>query len=88
MRSQFDKVADEDKCIAPHQVRGVLKALRAPYPVDGTDIEDCLINVAEGREEDDYPRIQPVPFENWYRKYFDERDDEISDKLTGNGNTG
>lgn len=81
VRSQFDKVADEDKCIAPRQVRIVLKALRAPYPVDGMDVEDCLNNLAEGREDEDFPRIKPVLFENWYRKYFDERDDDIADNF-------
>lgn len=72
VRAQFDNIIDEDKCIAPNQVRGLLKVLRAPYPVEGIDVEDCLLNLAEGQENEITPRIAPVPFEKWYRKYFDE----------------
>ena len=83
MRAAFDKLIADDKCIGPNQVRGLLKTLRAPYPVEGADVEDCLLNLAEGREDEDKPRIKAVPFEKWYRKYFDEQkggddDDEKS----------
>jgi hypothetical protein len=73
VRAQFDNIIDEDKCIGPNQVRGLLKALRAPYPVEGIDVEDCLLNLAEGREDETTPRIAAVPFEKWYRKYYDEQ---------------
>jgi hypothetical protein len=72
IRAQFDNIIDEDKCIAPSQVRHLLKVLRAPYQVEGIDVEDCLLNLAEGREEEYLPRIAAVPFEKWYRKYYDE----------------
>lgn len=73
IRAQFDNLIDEDKCIGPNQVRALLKVLRAPYPVEGIDVEDCLLNLAEGLENETTPRIAPVPFEKWYRKYFDEQ---------------
>eukprot|EP00388_Colpodella_angusta_P031015 GDKK01021148.1.p1 GENE.GDKK01021148.1~~GDKK01021148.1.p1 ORF type:complete len:121 (-),score=20.33 GDKK01021148.1:100-462(-) len=73
IRAQFDNLIDEDKCIGPNQVRALLKVLRAPYPVEGIDVEDCLLNLAEGLENETSPRIAPVPFEKWYRKYFDEQ---------------
>ena len=78
VRAQFDNIIDEDKCIAPSQVRGLLKVLRVPYPVEGIDVEDCLLNLAEGREDEYNPRIAPVPFEKWYRKYYDEPLEEIT----------
>ena len=73
VRAHFDNLIDEDKCIGPRQVRFLLKKLRAPYPVESIDVEDCLLNLAEGREEEDIPRIPAVPFEKWYRKYYDEQ---------------
>ena len=72
VRAQFDNIAEEDKCIAPSQIRGLLKVLRAPYPVESLDVEDCLLILAEGREHEYFPRINAVPFEKWYRKYYDE----------------
>lgn len=83
VRAAFDKLIDEDKCIGPNQVRELLRALRAPYPVENADVEDCLLNLAEGREDEYSPRIGAVPFEKWYRKYYDEQkggddDDEKS----------
>jgi len=76
IRAQFDKLAADDKCIGPNQVRDLLKVLKIPYPVEGADVEDCLLTLAEGREDETYPRIAPVPFESWYRKYYDEGVDE------------
>jgi len=76
IRAQFDKMAADDKCIGPNQVRDLLKVLKIPYPVEGADVEDCLLTLAEGREDETYPRIAPVPFESWYRKYYDEGVDE------------
>lgn len=75
-----------DTCIAPSQVRGLLKILRAPYPVEGADVEDCLLNVAEGREDEYYPRIGAVAFEKWFRKYFDEKLEENHSNSSSNVN--
>jgi hypothetical protein len=73
VRQKFDDICAEDKCIGPNQIRGLLKALRHPYPIENADVEDALSLIAEGAAEDDeLPRIKPVPFERWYRKYFDE----------------
>lgn len=73
IRNEFDKNVARDNCIGPSQVRILLKALRHPYPVDAVDVENCLLSVAEGAEESDSKaRIKPVPFEKWYKKYFDE----------------
>ena len=69
-------MAADDKCIGPNKVRDLLKVLKIPYPVEGADVEDCLLTLAEGREDENYPRIAPVPFESWYRKYYDEGVDE------------
>jgi hypothetical protein len=73
IRAAFDNMAADDKCIGPNQVRALLKVLRSPYPVESADVDDCLSLLAEGKAEDEeYPRIAPVPFEKWYRKYYDE----------------
>jgi hypothetical protein len=76
VRAKFDNMVDEDRCIAPSQVRALLKELRAPYPVESIDVEDCLLILAEGREDEYMPRIAAVPFEKWYRKYYDEQLDD------------
>jgi hypothetical protein len=68
-----DKEVLDDFCIGPNTVRALLRILRAPYPVESADIDDCLLALAEGRDEQhSTPRIKPVPFEKWYRKYYDE----------------
>lgn len=76
VRAEFDKICDEDTFIGPNQVRQLLKTLREPYPVETVDVEDCLSTVAEGEEDTDTPRIQPWIFEKWYRKYYNEDEDE------------
>lgn len=63
----------DDKCIGPNQVRQLLKVLRSPFPVESADIDDCLSVIADGvGEDEEAPRIKPVVFEKWYRKYYDE----------------
>lgn len=76
VRAAFDRISGNDKCIAPRQCRELMKTLRYPYPIEGADVEDCLLTLADGREDEDTPRIEAVPFEKWYRKYFDERNPE------------
>ena len=72
-RSAFDKICHiDDNCIGPNQIRGLLKSLRAPFPVENADVEDCLTMIADGVEDSDTPRIKPVPFEKWYRRFYDE----------------
>jgi hypothetical protein len=62
-------------------VRDLLKVLKIPYPVEGADVEDCLLTLAEGREDETFPRIAPVQFESWYRKYYDEGvEEDITDQ--------
>lgn len=74
IRSEFDMMAESDLCIGPNKTRKLLKLLRKPYPIETQDVEECLLAVADGAEEMNlYPRIKPVPFELWYRKYFDEQ---------------
>jgi hypothetical protein len=73
VRNFFDQVCDvEDQCIGPHQVRQLLKILRAPFPVENADVEDCVTMLANGIEDATTPRISPVAFERWYRKFYDE----------------
>lgn len=80
VREAFDATAEEthkrdggdSKTIQPRQVRTLLKRLRSPYPVEGAEVEDALLALADGREDEMEPRILPVPFEKWYRKYYDE----------------
>jgi hypothetical protein len=74
IRKAFDDIASvEDKCIGPNQIRGLLKGLRSPFPVESADIDDCLSILANGvGEVEETPRIKAVAFEKWYRKYYDE----------------
>lgn len=65
-------VVDKDRCLAPRQLRTLLKTLRAPFQVESSDVEAGLNALAEGQEDADVPRIRPVPFETWYRVYYDE----------------
>lgn len=75
IRAEFDKLAEEDKCIGPFQLRDLLKLLRQPYPVEAGDMESCVLALSDGKEEGRLPRIHPVKFEKWYRKHFDEKDE-------------
>eukprot|EP01036_Dinobryon_divergens_P028233 gene28233-37146_t len=53
-----------DSCIGPNVVRALLQFLRAPYLVESSDVDDCLLTLAEGRNEHfSSPRIKAVPFE-------------------------
>ncbi len=73
VRNYFDQFCDvEDQCVAPNQVRQLLKVLRAPFPVENADVEDCLTILANGVEDTATPRINAVAFERWYRKFYDE----------------
>jgi hypothetical protein len=80
IREKFDQIACEthrrdggdSRTIAPRQIRPLLKRLRAPYPVESNEVDDALLALAEGREDETFPRILPVPFEKFYRKYYDE----------------
>lgn len=74
IRQFFDTIAEDDKCIGPEQVRGLLKSIRSPYPVDNADVEDACITLCDGKDYGREPRIWPVPFEKWYRKYYDEQE--------------
>ena len=71
-RAAFDLVCGEDGFIAPHQLRSVLQALRAPLLVEGVDMEVGLLALAKGVEEkSDIPRISPIAFEQWYEGHYD-----------------
>ena len=77
IRAIFDSIANpEDNCVAPNQVRVLLQSLRAPAPVDNADVEECLMTLAEGIEQADFPRLNPVKFEMWYREFYQEIGDE------------
>lgn len=80
VREQFDLLSSEmlcdDGCIAPKHVRSLLKRLRAPFPVESADVEEALGYLADGLENADSPRINPVKFEDWYRKHYDEHGDD------------
>lgn len=80
LRGEFDRIVGEDQCIGPNQVRPLLKTLRVPYPVDSADVENCLLQIAEGREDLDTPRITAIAFEKWYRRYFDEQGANLDDE--------
>lgn len=79
IRAQFDKIAETeydirsyDGYIGPKRIRLVLNAVRHPLPVDDAEMEDCLMSLAGGEEDAEEPRIHPIPFEQWYRKYYSE----------------
>jgi hypothetical protein len=77
IRSKFDLMAGEDGCIMPCNLAGLLKMLRAPAPVDIEDSEEALVALAEGADaEAEVPRIGAMPFERWYRRYYDEFEGE------------
>jgi hypothetical protein len=76
IRSKFDMLAGEDGCIMPLNLAFLLKTLRAPAPVDIEDVEESLVELAMGAQDDaEEPRIEPVVFEKWYRRYYDEFED-------------
>lgn len=88
VRQEFDNLCQEDKCIGPNQIRGLLKILRAPYPIENADVEEALSLLAEGADEDEEtPRLKPVPFERWYRKYYDEPYELDVEATTSDGAT-
>ena len=69
-------MAGEDGCIMPLNLPPLLKLLRAPAPVDIEDVEESLVELAMGAAADaEEPRIEPVVFEKWYRRYYDEFED-------------
>ena len=74
IRARFDAFASpDDGCIGPNQIRELLIALRSPAPIEVEDVEECFIVLADGSDgSQTTPRIKPVPFEAWYRKYYDE----------------
>jgi len=77
IRSKFDLTADEDGCIVPNQISKLLRNLRAPAPIEVEDIEEALISLFDGASGDaDSPKVKAVPFEKWYRVYYDEYDDD------------
>jgi hypothetical protein len=80
IRQEFDNLASiDDKCIGPNQLRQLLKVLRSPFPVESADIDDSLSLLADGKGEDEeYPRIKAISFERWYRRYFDEPEEEVT----------
>ena len=57
IRAFFDQLVDDDSCVGPSDIKQLLKNIRAPYPVDSADISDCLLSLAEGREEGMYVYI-------------------------------
>ena len=76
IRAAFDFVANvSDGCIGPNQARDLLQQLRAPAPLARDELIECLTSLAEGEENCSEPRIKPVPFEEWYRMFFDEMED-------------
>jgi hypothetical protein len=77
IRSKFDLIAGEDGCIMPKQIRKLLVNLRAPAPVEVEDVDECLVELAQGVAGDsEEPRVPAVPFEKWYRIYYDEFEDD------------
>jgi alpha-tubulin suppressor-like RCC1 family protein len=80
VREQFDTLSvetlSEDGCIAPKYIRILLKRLRTPFPVESADVEEALGHLSDGIEDAESPRIDPVKFEDWYRKHYDEHGDD------------
>eukprot|EP00605_Chrysophyceae_sp_TOSAG23-4_P001487 GSChrysophyteH1.ASY1.ANO1.1624.1 assembled CDS len=73
-------MAGEDGRIMPCNLPHLLKVLRAPAPVDIEDVEESLVELAMGAAQDaEEPRIEPVVFEKWYRRYYDEFEDAEAD---------
>lgn len=86
VRAVFDKYCEEDGNLPPRKIRALLRKLRAPFPIEATDVEDALSVLAEGIEKADLPRIGPVAFEDWYRKFYDDYED-INQVYTVQSNT-
>jgi hypothetical protein len=88
VRHQFDKVAEKkvpgrqlDGKIGPNNIREVLSLLRAPIPIDASDVEECMIALKCAEETDLLPRIRANVFEKWYREHFQEfLEDEVHDE--------
>lgn len=88
VRHQFDIVAEKkisglkaDGKIGPNNIREVLTLLRYPIPIDGSDVEECMIALKCAEETDLLPRIRANVFEKWYREHFQEfLDDEVHDE--------
>lgn len=70
IREQVDKVAGEDECIGPNQLRGLLVTLRDPVPVIDHEVNEAVYALGDGNEDADVPRIHPSKFERWFMDYF------------------
>ena len=79
VREAFDSFAGDDLCVGPNQVEKLLGKLRFPAPCSREDIEECVNYLADGRTDSSEPRMMAVPFEKWYRGYYNEyeEDDEL-----------
>jgi hypothetical protein len=81
VRNAFDNVAGgEDGCIGPNLLRDLLQTLRAPAPLARDELLEALTSLADGEEKSMTPRITPVQFEDWYRIFFDELEDDEPDE--------
>ena len=76
IRRQFDILAERDGCIGPHLLRRLLQALRGPSPIEEAEVEECLVTLATGDERHEVPRIKPITFERWYRKFYNVFDED------------
>ena len=48
-----------------------MQALRGPAPVDGQEVEECLIILCDNDKEDrEEPRVTAKQFEIWYREFY------------------
>lgn len=75
VREQFDRLITpttgfKDECIGPNLLRTLLEKCLHPMPLENSDMEECLINLSEGDETAEVPRITAWNFENWYDQHF------------------
>jgi hypothetical protein len=65
-------------CIGPHLIRKLLQALRGPSPIEEAEVEECVMTLGTGSEYEEVPRISPITFERWYKKFYNIFDEDYS----------
>jgi len=81
IRNKFDQATEEDGFIGPNLVMPLLVRLRDPTPVEVEDEEECLVSLCGHTDnEATTPRIAALDFEKWYRRYYDEYEEDQGDE--------
>ena len=78
MRETFTRMAGEDGCVGPDQIRELLYLLRGGAAfVTNDHVNDALTDLSQLNT---ITRIPYLPFERWFEDYF-EKQDALDDSM-------